>query len=171
MESLLLDEYSRQHSKCIISNNSIKLTVCRSQPQLIQQRGFRAENHTVVTPDGYVLQIYRIVNPNRSANSTHFGYPIILLSGFLLASEGYLDNADAFLLPQNGLYTEFENNFQNRLQFNCLPNVRPERSGRSLPYTLAACGYDVWLPNLRDAFGYASHLVLSQSRGTFFACA
>lgn len=145
--------------KLIISSNT-KIDIVYLQPQLVQLRGFKSENHTVITPDGYVIQIFRIINQNR----TRRGYPLIVFNGLLLASEAYLDNSDGFFNAQSGVYTEFELNFRSAFQMICPPSVYPLSAGRNLPFTLATCGFDVWLPNVRDAFGYSSHLFLNPSR-------
>src|SRR5688572_3667725 len=50
-------------------------------PQLIESRGFVSETHHVTTADGYILTLFRIVNPD--VNETERKRPIILQHGLL----------------------------------------------------------------------------------------
>ena len=62
------------------------------------------------------------------------------------------------------MYTEFELNFRTAFQLLCPARTFPVSAGRGLPYTLATCGFDVWLSNQRDGFGYSSHIYLDPQR-------
>ena len=66
--------------------------------QLITAYGYPAENHQVVTPDGYILQIQRIPHGRagpRPANSTQ---KVIYLQ------HGLLDTACTWVLSQTGSF-------------------------------------------------------------------
>ncbi len=52
--------------------------------QLIQSKGYPAEEHTVTTPDGYILTIFRIPNPGRPA--------VFLQHGLMDASHTFVMN-------------------------------------------------------------------------------
>ncbi len=55
--------------------------------------GFRAENYTVHTPDGYMLTLFRI----RASRQQTARRPVILQHGFLDCSDGYLINENPAL--------------------------------------------------------------------------
>lgn len=110
--------------------------------EIIESRGFAAEVHEVITKDGYILTLHRVVNPKLDKP----GYPVLLMHGtngsaehFLIASEdGYLDEnaikrASSSEMDQNSnelLCKEYDNN---------------------IGFCLAKKGYDVWLANQRSA--------------------
>ena len=102
-----------------------------SKVQIIESRGFKAENHYITTKDGYILTVNRIINPyvkNRQNLK-----PILLQHGFQSSAKGWLINAEGRLTP-DGRYSE--------------PG-REGQVGNSLPFVLATKGYDVWLANMR----------------------
>ena len=124
------------------------------------------ENHTIATPDGYLLQIYRLVNPTRHTNLN--GYAMVLFSGMETDSEIYFANSDGFFRQDSGVYYEYENGFQNEHRVECPPGREPVKSGRNLPFSLANCGYDVWFTSRRDSRSRASHVALDPDRGIYF---
>ncbi|KAF6206062.1 hypothetical protein GE061_017287 [Apolygus lucorum] len=60
--------------------NSIRL--------LIEGNGYGYENYTVTTEDGYLLNLNRIVHPNRTGSDR--GYPLLLVNGYFMQSEAWL---------------------------------------------------------------------------------
>lgn len=133
------------------------LTILANIPQTIRMNGFDSENHTVITNDGYRLQLYRIVNPYRLSNK--IGYPILLFNGLTESPQKYISTTNGWFNRTTGIYTEYDNQFENRLEIDCRSDrLPPIRFGRNIAFTLAACGFDVWLTNVRDNIHEASHL-------------
>ncbi|KPM09852.1 Lipase-like abhydrolase domain-containing protein [Sarcoptes scabiei] len=132
----------------------------------IRMNGFEAKNHTVITADSYLIRIFQIINPKRQ--TSHNGYPIVLFTGLLQESHSFLENTDGWFNQTTGLYSEFENRFRNRLDIVCKPNRLPDRFGRNIAFTLAACGFDVWLANVRDDTRHSSHLYLNPQTDPLF---
>lgn len=93
------------------------------------------EQHNVTTKDGYILGVFRIVNPFRLGQRKR---PVLLWHGVGVTSDSWLISTSGRL---NGSGVYIENNI---LVNDCLDVV-----GDTLGYTLAACGYDVWLANTR----------------------
>lgn len=131
-------------------------TIKANITEIIGLNGFDIEEYVVQTPDGYLLSVYRIVNPIRRTNRN--GYPIILFNGFMEDAHGFIINTDGWFDKESGNYYEYENSFKNRLQVDCQPKKVPEKAGRSIAFTLAACGFDVWLANRRDSDLYSSNI-------------
>ena len=127
-----------------------------SKSQIIESRGFIPETHHIMTSDGYILTIFRIINPrlNRSSN----GYPIYLQHGFFLNSDNWLLTSPG-ILAMDGIYIE-----DNLIVNNCSPNGTV---ARTLPFVLSSCGYDVWLGNIRGN-RYSSHIYLDENIGQTF---
>jgi len=102
-----------------------------------------SENHTVVTEDGYILGIFRIINPYLRLKPIF--RPILLWHGIDLNSDCWL-YANPGQINKNGIYSErlgtILNNCKNHLTSN-------------LAFTLSACGWDVWLGNTRGT-GYSN---------------
>ncbi|KAF6206063.1 hypothetical protein GE061_017288 [Apolygus lucorum] len=55
---------------------------------LIEGNGYGYENYTVTTEDGYLLNLNRIVHPNRTGSDR--GYPLLLVNGYFMQSEAWL---------------------------------------------------------------------------------
>lgn len=114
------------------------------QPQLIRSRGFDVEQHQVTTADGYILTVFRIVNRYLQNGSLPNGRtrprPLILWHGIAVSSESWLFSTPGGI-NSSGVYVEYGN-----VVNDCNTTVTS-----TLSYTLAACGYDVWLPNSRTS--------------------
>ncbi|GMR46965.1 hypothetical protein PMAYCL1PPCAC_17160, partial [Pristionchus mayeri] len=55
--------------------------------QIIANRGYPAEKHTVITPDGYILTLHRIPHGRNGAGG---GRPILFLHGLVCSSFDFL---------------------------------------------------------------------------------
>lgn len=139
------------------------LTTLANVSQTIRLNGFDVEDHIVSTPDNYQIQIFRILNPARQTN--RFGYPIIMFHGLSEDAHTFIMNTDGWFNRSTEIYVEYENNFQNKFEFKCPPRSLTNTSGRSIAFTLAVCGFDVWLANYRDNTVYSSHSTLNFTSG------
>mmetsp|Transcript_9235 Transcript_9235/g.24394 ORF Transcript_9235/g.24394 Transcript_9235/m.24394 type:complete len:447 (+) Transcript_9235:224-1564(+) len=106
---------------------------------LIAANGFRAEEYAVVTKDGFILSLFRIVRPGAptsfasesvEVNSRPRSHPVLLMHGFLECCEVWLCRSRS----------------------------------RSLAYILADAGFDVWLANVRGSkYGFKHNRLSSRS--------
>ncbi|XP_053204304.1 gastric triacylglycerol lipase-like [Panonychus citri] len=136
-------------------------------PEIIKSRGFNCEIHKIVTSDGYILTMFRIVNPlivkqqqlrkppNRLVNNYK---PIILQSGLGGSSDDYI-----FSSPDGQVDESLLNN----------PNVDQlinyyNGTGRNLGFLLANLGYDVWLTNFRANYYSRNHTTLDPDSTEFW---
>lgn len=99
--------------------------------QLIESRGFKAEDHYVETKDGYILLVTRIVNPYVKEKKSL--QPIVLQHGWMSNANTWIINSMA-RLDRNGHY--IEDNDSGSV-------------GNNLGFVLAINGFDVWLSNMR----------------------
>lgn len=125
------------------------------------KRGFHYENMTVITEDGYLLKVFRLINRNKRKR----GYPILILNGLTMDSTEFLSTSNGYFFEEQNEYVEYENGLSSQLKIQCTPGKYPVNAGRNTVFTLAACGYDVWLINVRDSSLYASHTKLSDKDG------
>uniref|UniRef100_A0A0A9WV98 Lipase n=1 Tax=Lygus hesperus TaxID=30085 RepID=A0A0A9WV98_LYGHE len=73
--------------------------------RIIEDNGYGYENYTVTTDDGNLLNLNRIVHPNRTGSDR--GYPLLLVNGILVQSETWLvqpklDHNLGFVFADNG---------------------------------------------------------------------
>ncbi|CAG2165664.1 unnamed protein product [Oppiella nova] len=99
--------------------------------QIIESRGFKAENHRITTGDGYILTVTRIINPHVTDRSKL--RPILL-------QHGYQCNANLWIINSMGELTDDGKWVEDN-------NDGPV--GNTLGFVLAVNGYDVWLANMR----------------------
>lgn len=73
-----------------LMNEFLSLFLLFSQPKLIRKYGYPSETHTVVTKDGYILEMHRI--PKKGAQ------PVLLMHGILDTSATWV-----LMGPKSGL--------------------------------------------------------------------
>lgn len=112
------------------------------QAQLIKMRGFIAEEHSVVTEDGYILHVVRIINP--LAQRSHLKRPVLFNHGLLESSTIWLINSKS-VKPMG--YPPINADFQP--SNNSMINA---------PMMLSNQGYDVWLLSMRGTDFSLGHM-------------
>ncbi|CAF0748629.1 unnamed protein product [Brachionus calyciflorus] len=90
---------------------------------LIESKGYIAEEHDLITQDGYILSINRIINPNVKNNT---GRPVVLLQHGLLDSSAswvinFKDQSLGFILSDEGYDVWLGNMRGNRY---CLKHLK-----------------------------------------------
>ncbi|KAI1292791.1 Lipase member N [Halotydeus destructor] len=102
----------------------------RNIVQLIESRGFEAVEFSPRTPDGYILNLVRIVNP---FNKFQKPKPVILQHGLFTSGSSWLWQPGGDAEPSKNPRT-----------------VRHgDRTNGNLGFVLANYGYDVWISNFR----------------------
>ncbi|KAH7639485.1 abc transporter sub-family a-like protein [Dermatophagoides farinae] len=127
--------------------------IFRTTPELITSRGFVPEQHLITTDDGYVLVVFRIINPYVKQVKR----PIILWHGLGVSSDSWLFSTEG-RINASGIYVE-----NSRLINDCNESVT-----NSLGFTLASCGWDVWLPNSRSGHYSVGHVKLDPNRDPLY---
>jgi len=110
----------------------------RTVPEIIESRGFKAETHTVTTSDGYILTLYRIINPfaHRMNIDTQ---PVLLGHGMGAHCAHWLINSDDGHLEPIRNSQDANNKKSNK------------KISNNLGFLLANMTYDVWLLNWRGS--------------------
>jgi hypothetical protein len=122
--------------------------------QIITSRGFVAEEHSVITSDGFILGIFRIINPLIKSKNLK---PILLSHGILVSCHDYLLNTMGFLNTSNGHY--IEDRYGKSIAYREL-NGETVPVGGTLAFVLSQFKFDVWLGNLRTNHYSSNHTFL-----------
>ncbi|KAI1307967.1 (DL)-glycerol-3-phosphatase 2 [Halotydeus destructor] len=116
--------------------------VGRTTEEYVLSRNFKFEEYHVTTRDGYILPIYRIVNPY---NKNKKPYPVLFGTSFFLDVNQWLWSYGGVAVPPKDPANVKEGQILNS----------------NLPYALSNHGYDVWLFNPRGVGDSLNHTHLS----------
>ncbi len=123
--------------------------------QIIHSRGFGSEQHKVITRDGYILGMFRIINPFKNNYNSK---PVLLIHGIMVSCQDFLLNTHGFL-DSYGYY--IEERYGNKIAYREL-NGESVAVGGTLAFVLSQFGYDVWLGNFRTTQYSSNHTYLTQ---------
>lgn len=107
--------------------------------ELVRSRGFQVKTYNPITPDGYILTAFRIINPFNQR--PRLAKPVMLQHGFETSASSWV--------------------WQPEGKATAPLNPRSVRKGTitngSLGFVLANYGYDVWLTNFRGTRYATNH--------------
>ena len=127
--------------------------------ELIRSRGFIAQVYHVVTPDGYILTLHRIINPFVPQNRVK--KTLLLVHGILATGTDWLLSRSG-RLRADGSYVE--DGYALPVEFRQL-NGEMVPIGGSTAFVLSQFGYDVWLGNTRGTTYSRNHIRYDHKTG------
>ena len=134
-KSIISDSNEIDNLVDVTEDDLIDPDVFRDTLELIASRGFEAEEHKVITEDGYMITLHRIINPFIPRNVSN-RKPVLCVHGLMDTSASFVMNsAGGFARP-----------LINNASFTNQSVV-----GNNLGFELSNHGYDVWLGNPRGS--------------------
>ena len=156
----------------------------RNVSEIIRSRGFLAEEYDVITRDGYILIIQRIINPLVDASARDKLKPVILQHGLMSSSVDWVINSvdvrpSKFPKQQQqrrrrgasaaGADANATASSSSAASINGLGSGDTQESPNSLGYYLANEGYDVFLANSRGNIYGQRHVRLTRWQPAFWS--
>lgn len=162
-----------------ILNGSLNLSrdpdAGRNVSQIIRSRGFEAEEYDVVTRDGYILTIQRIINPLVKPEARRSLKPVILQHGLMSSSVDWVINSfdvRPSVWPKLAPDDE-ESGEENKVGTSNLADEPSTQDSQAHPnalgFYLANEGYDVFLGNSRGNIYGQRHTSMSAWDPKFWA--
>jgi pimeloyl-ACP methyl ester carboxylesterase len=162
-------------STLIVAKIAFKLTTVksdenRSVQEIVTSRGFRFQDHTIKTTDGYLLRMFRVMNPY-IPDQERVRKPVLLMHGlgthaliFLLNDE-HGPEYKRLLDPNDPLYKFAASKSKKNKDDDGLEEIiTSDNYDDALGFDLASRGYDVWLGNQRGNRFSTKHAFLDKDR-------
>lgn len=125
-----------------------------SLDKIIEHRGFNYEKHYIETKDGYILGVYRLINPFVDQSLRSKLKPIVLQHGFLGTGADFLINSPGgHVVPCNNSTDNYSSVDLNSTEKN------------NLGFFLANLCYDVWISNSRGNGYSRNHTTFNPDKG------
>lgn len=136
----------------------------RNVSEIIKSRGFEVKEYDVVTRDGYILTVQRIINPLVVSGERNKLRPVIMQHGLMSSSIDWVINSRDIRptpYPENRRRREqlFVNKINNKTDQD--PYLESQEHPNSLGFYLANQGFDVFLSNSRGNIYGQRHISLT----------
>lgn len=117
--------------------------------EIVQARGYVAEELTFITDDGYILGITRATNPLVSADRTQAlgREPLLFVHGTLVDGNSFVMNSFDVDGPKD--FTEV--NVNGLSEHELVERFQGEPSAKSLAFFALNCGHEAWFLHRRGA--------------------
>lgn len=121
--------------------------------ELIQLRGFKAENHYFTTSDGYILNIIKATNP-LIINQDNYNKQVLLFV------HGGVTNAKCFIVNSIGAFPEDYShlNASEISDDDLIEKFASNPNSKSLVFLALNFGHEVWLLNRRGTMYSQGHI-------------
>ncbi|KAG9510356.1 Gastric triacylglycerol lipase [Fragariocoptes setiger] len=140
----------------------------RNVSEIIRSRGYLAEEHDVVTQDGYILTVQRIVNPLVKPEYRNKLKPVIMQHGLFSSAADWVINSVQVKpepYPKNSSDSSRDSYIDDTFDGVGDSQEHPN----SLGFYLANRGYDVWLANSRGNIYGQRHVHMSSWNPKFWS--
>lgn len=143
--------------------------------ELTNEYGYDSQEHVVVTEDGYILTMFRIVK-GKKCNGISKGPPVILMHGLLQSSDSWLDagpNAGLAYLIADACFDLWVGNCRGNYYSRRHVSLNPDEDQKFWQFSVDEIGYyDVpaMVDYVLDTTGAEklNYVGFSQGAGTFF---
>lgn len=161
-------DYVFENTYLQIPKDKVIADATRNASEIIKSRGFEAQEFDIVTRDGYILTIQRIINPLIAPEDRYKLKPVILQHSLVASSVQYIIDSPN-VRPEIRSKRINPAHVMDDMNVNLNDMIDTQEHPNALGFYMANRGYDVFMTNVRGNPYGRRHINMTSLNTKFWA--